>query len=169
MVDMYRKGRALDDNYEAAKTLIENYPYFDADYVEEYERYEGRVPFVSRTGGPRFRCFRGSDGKRHAPLLTKVPLFYYRRGETFDIHIFEQWWLDFSPCYLGLLHFKFLPGAMAKIKEAVDGGYHWNNSFEYRLMLETFWRERGLSLMDGSSRKYESSRSLADENIIGKL
>jgi hypothetical protein len=169
MVDMYRAGKVLDPRYDAGKTMIENYPYFDADYAEEIRRYEGKWPFPARTGGPRFTFPRGPRGERHAPLLTKIPLFYFRRGETFDIHVFEQWWLNFSPCYLGLLHFKFMPGAMAKIKEAVEGGYHWNGSFEYRMLLETFTRDPGLSFTSGQSGKYESSRSLVRDGIIRRL
>ena len=161
MIDMYRAGRALDSNYDAAKTLVENYPYFDADYAEEISLWTGRTAYMRRTGGPR--------AKLAAPELTKVPLFYFRRGETFDIHVFEQWWLNFSPCHLGLLHFKFLPGAMDKINEAVRGGYHWNGSFEYKALLKAFARDPGLSFMNARSRKYESSLSLVREGIIRRV
>jgi hypothetical protein len=169
MVDMYRAGRALDPRYDADMTLAENYPYFDADYTEEIQKFYNKWPFPLRKGGPRFTFFRGSDGERHAPFLTKIPLFYFRRGETFESHAFEQWWLNFSPCHLGLLHFKFLPGAMAKIKEAVKGGYHWNGSFEYKILLDAFTRSPDLSFISDRSRRYASSRSLVRAGIIRPL
>ncbi|MDR1360710.1 MAG: glycosyltransferase [Rickettsiales bacterium] len=159
LVDMYCSGPILDKKYDNGDSLIENYPYFDSDgYLE---RFLAHTPV--RFGGPRKRLF------DKPALLTKIPLFLYKRGEQTGSHNFIPFFLNFSDCYMGLLHFKYMPGALEKFRQFVDASIHWNGSEEYKAYCRGFSENPKLNFVYPGSIKFESSQSLVDAGIIEEL
>ncbi len=162
LVDMYPDGEILNTKYDNSKSLIKNCPFFDKDFIEQTTF----TKLKSRFGGPRFRLFKNEYGVQLAPQLSKIPLFLWKSGEQCGSHFFKPDFLNLSPCYIGILHFKFLPGSMEKFKNFSETGIHWNGSSEYKAYTLKFTENPNLSFMYKDSIKFESSHDLVRTKII---
>ncbi len=166
MIDMYSGDPLLESKRDRGQTLIEAFPLFDGDgYVEERTDV-----MLSCTGGPRKRVFSAYEpGLR--PELSKYPLFKPGYGELManpHHHVpFEENFA--SDRFIGLLHFKFLPGFVARIQRAVEAGNYWQNSFEYRCYLKAVRENPALTLSYSGSRKYSSSMDLVQAGVIADI
>lgn len=166
LVDMYAPGPLLKSTYARGNRLSDAYPLFDPDgYLEaDYPQ------IISRKGGPRQRIF-GHVDKDFRPELTKYPLFKLVMNDVFanPHHIWPYHDNFASPCYLGILHYKFQPSIAAKIARALNEKNYWSNSIEYRCY-DCVLRERpDLSLSCDESRIYTAPQSLIDCGIISVL
>jgi len=166
LVDMYAPGPVLEYRLDRRRPLEENFSLFDADGYEERQ-----VPrMISRRGGPRKRCFT-SAGLEIDPELTKYPLFRLEPGEVManphHIHPYADNFL--SACYLGILHFKFLPGLMAKIRAAIETEAYWEGSLEYKAYLEVLTANPDLVLQYAGSRSYRGPKSLVETGLIARF
>jgi len=163
LIDMYPEGPILQSTYQPQAPLIESYPFFDrSGYVEaKYKQ------IISRKGGPRQRAF-GSANPAFRPEMTKYPLFKLKNNDVFaNPHHIWPFHDNFkSPCYLGVLHFKFLPGLIERIKRAIDGNLYWDNSIEYRCYNATLSSHPALSLYCEISERYESPETLARHSLV---
>jgi hypothetical protein len=164
LVDMYPEGPVAASRCEPGTALADSFPYFDGSgYVEA--KY---AQIISRKGGPRKRVFGHVDASFN-PELTKYPLFQLHNNEVFanPHHIWPYEPNYRSPCYIGILHYKFLPGLMDKINHAIAAKSYWNGSSEYRCYLEALRADPALSLFDpGVSRRYTGPASLIEHGII---
>lgn len=117
LVDMYAERPLRDATFNSGQTLIEAYPFFDGTGYKEYVV----PPLIAREGGPRQRLF-ASSSDTFRPQLSKYPLFRLDPGEIFvNPHFLWSYERNFvSDCFLGILHFKFLPNYRAKVKRAVE-------------------------------------------------
>jgi hypothetical protein len=163
LVDMYSKDAAFAAAYAPATSLVEAFPYFDAEGISE-NRYK---EIISRKGGPRKRVF-GHGQAKFNPELTKYPLFRLAEGDIFanPHHIWPYERNFVSDCYIGLLHFKFRPGILSRIELAVAEENYWAGSSEYKAYLASFNASPELSLHDESSRHFRGIASLVDSGII---
>lgn len=165
LIDMYDDGPLLKDT-DRSKTLRERYPYFDSTgYVEA--KYK---EIMSRKGGPRQRVF-GGEAPNFRPEMSKYPIFKLGKYDVFanPHHIWPYHGNFDTPCYLGILHYKFLPGLMGRISKAVADGSYWDDSLEYRCYLSALKKDPELSLMAPVSKKYASPASLIEADLISKL
>lgn len=166
LLDMYPNGPLLQSRYLSQDNLITSYPYFDRDgYIEEKYR-----EIVSRKGGPRKRAF-GHVDRAFRPELTKYPLFRLAGNDVFanPHHVWPYDGNFTSPCYLGILHFKFLPGLVDRVNQAVAQKTYWDNSIEYRCYQRVLSEQPNLSLHGPVSARYESPRSLLECGIIENI
>lgn len=164
LIDMYAQDEILKAQYEPGK-LYESYPYYDADgYVERQFS-----AIISRKGGPRKRAL--CHDSNINPELTKYPLFRLSDGEVFanPHHIWPYEENFISPCYLGLLHFKFLPGLIVHLEKAVEEGVYWDNSSEYSAYLKALKENPHLSLIFENSQRYTSSQDLIKNKLLSPI
>lgn len=163
LLDMYQNGPLLQSRYTPGGKLIESYPYFDKNgYVE------AKYPqIISRKGGPRQRAF-GHVDSSFRPELTKYPLFRLIYNDVFanPHHIWPYLSNFSSPCYLGVLHFKFLPRMLERVDKAVTEKTYWDNSIEYRCYQQVLSAQPLLNLYGPASSRYESPKSLLEHRII---
>lgn len=166
LIDMYSEQPISEPSYQRGKSLIESYPFFDKTGYKEYI-----LPMlIAREGGPRYRLFNTSTNN-FRPQLSKYPMFRLDRGDVFaDPHFLWPYEKNFSsPCFLGLLHFKFLPGFSKKIDRAVREGNYWKNSFEYRCYKLALSTNFQLQFICDITESYLDSESLIRNNIISRI
>ena len=166
LIDTYADGPILSYDLKDGQSLKGAFPFFDSDsYVED--RYR---EIISRKGGPRPRRFTHGDGKFN-PEMTKYPLFQLQPGELManPHHIYPFEGNFDSPCVIGMLHYKFLPGFVEKIKRAIKDKTYWDGSSEYRRYLTALKREPDLSLMYSGTRRYQTSEDLVAAGLIERI
>ena len=163
LVDMYCNGALLNSKYPPHGRLIESYPYFDKDtYKEEL----GPEVFLV-TGGPRLRVFGASPGTP-GPQLTKYPLFRINQNEAMiNPHHFWPYMDNFSSQrVLGILHYKFLPDAVDRIRKSVQEKNYWKDSVECKSYLTALDNDPDISLFSDCSIRYESPDDLVRAGVI---
>jgi hypothetical protein len=163
---MYAPGPLLAVGPAAGRRLGVRFRLFDGEGYEEALCLER----ISRKGGPRRRRF-SQPGDVFDPELTKYPLFLIRAGEVaaspHHLHPYRDNYL--SDCFLGLLHYKFGDGFLAKAERASAEGNYWRGSLEYRRYLEVLARDRGLSLDYPGSRAYSGPADLVAAGLIAPI
>lgn len=166
LVDMYAGTRILDSRYERGSRLMEAYPFFDQTGYLEYPLAE----MVAREGGPRRRLFSDST-EGFSPQLSKYPLFRLDAGDIFaNPHHIWPYERNFgTACYLGILHFKFLPGFANRIARAIQEASYWENSREYRCYQAALTRSPDLSLYDAVSALYSGPQDLIRSAIVSRM
>jgi hypothetical protein len=166
LVDMYAPGPLLDP--PGAGRLAERFRLYDGDGYAEALRLE----LISRRGGPRRRAFGGGgEAGGFDPELTKYPLFHIREGEVAACaHRLYPWADNYaSDCFLGLLHYKFGPGFLAKAERARAERNYWRQSLEYRRYLETLGADPGLALAYAGSRRYRDPSDLVAAGLLAPI
>jgi hypothetical protein len=161
LVDMYGAAPLVAPG--GTGPLAERFPYFDGDSYAE-RLVLGRI---SRTGGPRTRVF-STAAEALLPELSKYPLFHIRRGEVFHgPHCLYPYRDNYaSPCLVGLLHYKFTEGFVAKARRAVRERSYWQESLEYRRYLLALEADRGLRLVYPGTRTYGGAADLVRAGLI---
>lgn len=163
LVDMYAHGPVLAYRQDPGRPLGECFNLFDGAGYEER-----RVPrMISRRGGPRRRCF-SSEDLEIDPELSKYPLFRLEPGEVMaNPHHIHPYAANFnSACYLGILHYKFLPGLMARIRSAIESESYWQGSLEYKAYQSVLKASPELVLAYDGSRSYRGPDSLLRAGLI---
>ena len=157
LLDMYAEGAVLESQYKSAERLASAYPFFDREGYRE-ERYR---EVMSYKGGPRMRAFAAADPK-FLPELTKYPLFWTIPGEYManPHHIWPYNGNFESDRYLAILHYKFLPGIMDKVREAIKRANYWDGSLEYRCYAKILEADPKLSLVGPVSARSTNTAEL---------
>lgn len=166
LVDMYREGSLLNSTYRPGDRLIESYPFFDGSgYREAVFRQ-----IVSRKGGPRQRAFGHADSE-FRPELTKYPLFRLSGHDVFanPHHVWPYEENFKSPCYLGILHFKFLPDTTRRIADSIKAENYWGGSLEYKCYHKVLSATPDLGLWCEDSVRYETPEQLIEHRLIEPL
>lgn len=164
LVDLYGDGPLLDFAWDgpAGQRLIDAFPNFDTDSYVDEERFF----IMSRKGGPRKRAMAAAETGLN-PELSKYPLFRPAPGDLMSnphhLYPYQEFQTD---CLIGLLHFKFLPGFIHKVKKAVAEKTYWDDSFEYRTYLRALEADPRLEFAYPGSRRFDSSRDLLDAGLI---
>ena len=166
LVDMYADGPLLDSTYVPGALLRQAYPFFDTDtYVEE--RYK---EVISVKGGPRTRIF-GVNQKKFRPEMTKYPLFRAMPDEYMvNPHHLWPYVHNFnSPRVLAIMHFKFLPGIIDKIKLAIEAENYWDGSLEYKCYLETISEDPVVGMMGPTTGRFNGPEDFVALGLIASL
>jgi hypothetical protein len=166
LLDMYAAGPLLNSVFLSGGRLLEAYPWFDRDTYREARFKE----IMSMKGGPRQRIFGVIDAD-FRPELTKYPLFKIERGEYMvNPHHVWPWDKNFSsPRYLGIMHFKFLPGLIDRIRATVEHKNYWNESLEYRCYLKAIEQDPNISLHCKSSERLTFFAQLVSLGLIAPI
>lgn len=161
MIDMYPKsfimGKDIEEDY------IDVIKYFDTDtYTNRKNKYCECI-----SGGMRARVFR-QDDKDFDVFLVKYPLIYFERGDVqSNSHYSFPFYKNFDkPLNMALLHYKFLPKDLERIKEIVQNKNFAKNSIEYQKYLQVFEKDNNMNLLYEGSKEYSSSESIY---VIDKL
>ena len=166
LLDMYAGGPVLESCYIPGESLAAAYPFFDRQGYRE-EIYKEVISFK---GGPRTRAFSAADPK-FLPELTKYPLFWTRPGEYMvNPHHIWPYNNNFeSDRYLAILHYKFLPGIMNRIRDAIERKNYWDGSLEYRCYAKILEADPTLSLVAPVTARYEGTADLVKLELIATL
>src|SRR5262249_29976965 len=116
------------------------------------------------------RAFAAADPK-FLPELTKYPLFWTVPGEYManPHHIWPYNGNFESDRYLAILHYKFLPGIMGKVREAIKRANYWDGSLEYRCYAKVLEADPKLSLVGPVSARFTSSAELIALGLITQV
>lgn len=163
LVDMYSDRPVGEPGRVFDSPLCMQYPFFDADTYLELKSDHA----ILVTGGPRMRVF-GRKNPDFRPLLTKYPLFKAEKGDILsNSHYFWPYRKNLSSaCFLGILHFKFLPDFGERITRAIKEGCYWNDSFEYRIYAESLAENPTLTCMSSSAVRYTGPDDLISAGVI---
>lgn len=161
MIDMYPREKRWDTD-ESFQEVFIKCRYFD--YNTYFHRKNEEVYFLG--GGPRKRKL-GMD-----IWLTKYPLFCLKDEEIMAsphaVYPFEN---EKKPCYLALLHYKFLTkNDKKRVHENARNGNYSRGSYEYKMYV----RKQALNadyfdFYFEQSTEYQSSQSLAKIKEIDKI
>ena len=167
LIDMYTSGPLMKSLYRSGLPLLDAYPWLDGGTYKE-ERYR---EIMSVKGGPRPRAFGHAEADKFKPELTKYPLFKLRPGEYManPHHIWPFEGNFESPRHLGLLHFKFLPRLLDRIKDAILRQNYWEGSYEYKCYLRALEEKPLLSLHFEGSVRFESAGQLASLGLLAPI
>jgi glycosyltransferase involved in cell wall biosynthesis len=167
LIDMYDAGPLMESSYRAGAPLINSFSWFDRDTYKE-ARYK---EIMSVKGGPRQRVFGRDENGKFRPEMTKYPLFKIKPGEYManPHHIWPYDGNFASPRFLGVLHFKFLPGLLERIRVAIEQKNYWDGSFEYQCYLKALQVEPDLSLHFEGSERFSSVDQLVSLDLIASI
>ncbi|MGJ8570802.1 MAG: glycosyltransferase family 2 protein [Hoeflea sp.] len=166
LVDMYSHRPIADNVFWEGESLVEAYPLFDRAGYREYNA----LPLIVREGGPRQKLFDNSSTGIQ-PQLTKYPMFRLEPGDFFvNPHFLWPYEQNFvSKCYLGLLHFKFVPHFSSKVDRAIAEGNYWLNSIEYQVYKSALCQQQDLTFIGENTHLYENPGSLVDFDVIARI
>lgn len=166
LVDMYSQNPFAPASYRRGDALVESRPFFDKTGYREY----ALPPLIAREGGPRQRLFSTPSGD-FRPQLTKYPMFRLDPGDVFvDPHFLWPYEKNFvSACFLGILHFKFLPDFSLKVDRTIEERTHWQSSFEYRCYKSALSAKDHLTFINGNTELYKGPESLVQNNLISSV
>lgn len=157
MVDMYPKNFMM--SFDDQKFLSE-FKYFDTDtYEVQKNKY-----FNNITGGMRKRIFSNKNSKLMIYLI-KSPLIYFERDTVYyNSHYSYPFYKNFSKdLNIVLLHYKFMPKDLQKIKEIVESKNFADGSKEYKSYL-SFYEENG-----NANITYKNSAILNEFSDVYKI
>lgn len=161
MIDMYSK----EIKWNTDETFEEIYPdcrYFDHDTY--YHKKSKELYLIC--GGPRKRKL-GIEA-----WLTKYPLFKLKENDFFcNPHVLYPYENKRTPCYLALLHYKFLTNTdKRKMQKYARAGNYARNSAEYKKYLQKQREDiNNFNFYFEKSLLYQSSESLERIGQIEKL
>ncbi len=164
MIDMY-SNRALNESTNDEDFLNE-YIYFDSDNYVVRDHYG----FSNVGGGMRVRMFKG-DNPNFSPYLTKYPLIFFKPGDIqYNSHYSFPFYKNFnSPCWAGLLHYKFLSTDLKKYQDIVRTGSFSKGSHEYKQYMKTYRESPHKKFIHQDSKVYKNSNSLKVIDIMDEI
>lgn len=153
MLDMYAKEPLFSGEREES-LLYEPYRYFDKAWY--YTRGDMSSSNSYVTGGPRFSKL----GMLLA--LGKQPVFFFDDQTLYrDCHsLYPILPKTEMPALLVLRHYKFLPRDLEEYHRRLQEKNFYNDSIEYRMVLEAFERNMEICLYSEESSEYVDSYSL---------
>lgn len=165
MIDMYADAKFLEIKKDDEKSTMEKYCFFDSDtyYCQTHNCFEAIV------GGMRNRVF--GKFENIVPFLIKYPIFFYEKGDIqYNSHFSYPFYKNFNKeINTALLHYKFLPEDLEKIKERVKEKNYALGSKEYNAYLKAYQENKNLNLKYDKSQKYQNSSDLEKIKFINKI
>ncbi len=164
MIDMYSKKPFLSKENNSS-FFIDEYRYFDVDTYEVAKHNK----FELIQGGVRKRIF--NVYRNINPFLIKYPLVFWQEGDIqYNSHFSFPFYKNFKlPLHLSLLHYKFLPDDLEKIKVRVEEKNYASGSKEYDAYLKAYLSNKSLTLYGEHSAKYVDSNSIYKIKLLSKL
>lgn len=165
MIDMYADEKFLGKQENDEESIMQKYCFFDNDtyYCQKHNCFEAVV------GGMRNRVF-GKFGNIE-PFLIKYPIIFYEKGDIqYNSHFSYPFYKNFNKeINTALLHYKFLPEDLEKIKERVKEKNYALGSKEYNAYLKAYQENENLNLKYNKSQKYNNSSDLEKIKLISKI
>ena len=163
MIDMYSKGPFMRETIDKEYTDI--FKYFD---VDSYDIKRHKF-FECVTGGMRKRIVK--EDANFSPFLIKYPLIFFEKGDIqYNSHYSFPFYKNFGkPLGTALLHYKFLPNDLDKIKKIVEQGNFTSGSKEYMKYLEIYENKDKSNFLYEGSKEYINSSDIYKINLVQKL
>lgn len=157
MLDMYAKEPLFSQN-ETEIPFTSYLRYFDRS---SYLLNNTSNPRSTRLydeiyGGPRFRMF------KKGMTLSKQAIFYFENDLLYrSCHFMYPLikWGD-VPCWFVLRHYKFIPSDKAEYQRRIREKCFYNNSIEYKNIMDQINSNQEISMYFEGSQKYVDSTSL---------
>jgi len=158
MVDMYAEESDLKKRNKSFD-LVKEYRFFDNNTYEISDGIFTKEIF----GGPRARVFGIADGTNRE-LLTKYPVFYWKKGEIYRYHYLFPFVDNFkSPLVLALMHYKFTNGDYEKLQRIVKEGNYAAGSKLYENYVNKLPEDGKISF------KYPQSEEMKEPSDLMKI
>lgn len=158
-LDMYADGPLYSPDSPDGD-IQEKYCYMDTDSYHEQDRTVSGVTIKTITGGPRERVLHVS------PTLMKYPLVYFTPGMISCNAHFQYPYREIpqTPCYLGVLHYKFMGADRAEYQKRSDprSGFSAVVSLKGAGYYSAYAKaaDEPVTFMYGQSARYEGPASL---------
>lgn len=173
MVDFYpRKLSDLDGvSYGQSPFMLSQY--FDTLSSLRWEDGEPAPQELSYGDSVRPRMFlelqrRGKDLKDSSyrvANLNKVPLIYWQEGTNMvSVHRCNRG--ASAKIQLALAHFKFYPGYLGKIQQALRTKAYWNGSIEYQFLAMAASELADWQLTTSGSKRFVNPESMEKADVI---
>ena len=163
MIDMYSDKEIFNCSME--NEFMKEFSYFDTNsYTPQKHKH-----FELVTGGMRERVF--SKYEKIKPFVIKYPLIYFERGDIqYNSHYSYPFYKNFgTEINMGLLHYKFLPGDLEKIKTVVKEKNYANGSKQYIGYLKAYEDNPKMKFVNDASKRYNSSKDLKYISILDNI
>jgi hypothetical protein len=70
---------------------------------------------------------------------------------------------------LAIMHFKFLPGIINKIRRAIEAENYWDGSLEYKCYLETISENPSIGMMGPMTARFDGPEDFVAAGLITSL
>ena len=158
-IDMY----SINSPFRKTEDIRKEYKWMDVDTYYEEDVVTGQQVHRRFLGGPRQRLMNSKV------ILSKYPLVYFAKGTISDNAHFQypHTLLPSSPCYFGILHFKFIDKDLKEYKRRAqnDSGFV-NRGDLYRKYMDYIDNSGGASFMYEGSVEYKDSHTLEKIDFI---
>jgi Glycosyl transferase family 2 len=161
MLDMYSDKPFGSIGYAQGMPFLAATPFFDRKLHEFVEILI--FPMRMTFGGLHARTFTETpNGRRHPPIVSKVPLVRWRQGQKFGpgTHTVTVP-ITLAPMRGALLHFKLFDNMHARCEEEIARNEHHANAREYKALKLTIERAANNCFFDPQySVRYEGTSQL---------
>jgi len=161
-LDTYAEGRL----FGKAADIRGEYCWIDSDSYEELPAIAGKHRIKRFIGGPRYRLMKSTI------TLSKYPLVYWEKGTISDSahYQFPHDVINQSPCYAGILHYKFIDKDLAEFeKRAQKNSGFSTGGANYKQYMEYVKANGDVGFMYEGSLKFDSSEILRKISFIEKI
>lgn len=165
MIDMYSDDKFLFESNNCKEKIMNKYCYFDKDtYISSKH-----TKFELIEGGVRKRVFEKYE--KISPFLIKYPIIYFQPGDLqYNSHYSSPFYKNFNAeLNIALLHYKFMPEDLNKIKERVKEKNYAMGSKEYSAYLKAYKEDPNIHLKNDESVKLITSNSIYAINLLKKI
>ncbi len=158
-IDMYAEGSP----FAKTEDIRRDYKWMDVDTYFEEDVVTGQQVYKRFLGGPRQRLMSSNV------VLSKYPLVYFAKGTISDNAHFQypHTLLPSSPCYFGILHFKFIDKDLKEYKRRAqnDSGFVDKGGL-YRKYMDYIDNSGDANFMYEESVEYKDSHTLEKIDFI---
>lgn len=158
-LDTYADGKI----FGKTENIRKDYRWIDTNGYEEVDAIAGSFNIKRFIGGPRYRLMKSTI------TLSKFPLVYWEEGTISDnAHFqFPHDLINKSPCYAGILHFKFIDKDLDEFKKRA----HKNSGFSthgvnYKKYMDFVKDSGDVSFMYDGSVEFASTAVLRKIQLI---
>jgi len=160
-LDMYSDQKLSDTVATPGQSFLDVCPFYETDTYAV--RPGANPPFLSITGGPRWRLFWDSDLSRRGPMMKKTPLIKWHRGFGYLYSTHSHNPVQLSMTTGALLHFKFFSEFLARSTSEAERGDRRQplDYSRYSAKLNT----EDPNLFGPQSRRFVNSASLVRDGV----
>lgn len=165
MIDMYSDEELFSEMTSHNQSFRQKYCYFDSDTYS----FKKHKRFELITGGMRKRIFGSYEDID--PFLIKYPILFYQKGDIqYNSHFSFPFYKNFNTkLYLALLHYKFLPQDLEKVKKRVLDKNYALGSKEYVAYLKAYQDNNHLKLITSNSKQFKNSNDLQNIHFLDMI
>ena len=165
-LDFYSNRLLSETHYAENASPFDVCEYFDSP--ESYSCYEREIfPHIEIKGGPRQRVFwAGEEDPKVGPSMRKLVLIKWQKGFTYTHSTHSCTPLKLADVTGAIAHFKFLSHFAQYAKEEVKRNARIANSIDWKVYAKVLDTSDVCFYSDGTSLKYENSKSLLKANVI---